>query len=201
MTRHVRVTLALVSVAAVGALCAPAGARSLWPGSDDGQPRVRSLVADPIAHREGDILTILISESTTASNQAASSSDQTVSGGMSAGQGLLSFIPFFSFGAEDGYDAKGSQSWQGTLTTRMTAQVMKVTEAGLLQIEGTRTVSVNGEKQILVLKGVVRPQDIARDNTIRSDQIADAAINYEGAGPIGQKVKPGILTRLFDWLF
>lgn len=180
---------------------ASADARSLWPSSDDGRPVAKSLITDPTAREEGDILTILISEQTQSSVQAQNQNGQDTSGGLSAGQGLLSFIPFFSYGANDSYDASGQQTWSGTFTTRMTAMVKEVQENGLLMIEGTRTVDVNGEKQELVLSGLVRPLDISRNNTIASEQIADARIEYRGGGPIGQKSKPGVLTRLLDWLF
>jgi len=67
-------------------------------------------------------------------------------------------------------------------------------------IKGTKVVKINDENENLIITGVIRPEDIASDNTISSTNVAEANIKYEGTGPIGVKVSPGILTRLLDWL-
>lgn len=193
--------LGLALLVMVGVAVSSVGARSLWPGADDGKPERRNLISDSKAQKVGDVLTIVISERTETTVQAKTSNGQDASTGVEAGKGLLSFIPFLGLGAKDSYQSQGQQTYSGTFTTRVAATIKEIMPNGLLQIEGTRTVDVNGEKQELVLSGVVRPFDIKADNTISSEQIADAQIEYRGAGPIGQKAKPGLLTRLLDFLF
>jgi len=201
VTTH-RTIPALLACAAAVAAVSGASARSLWVAPDGLTPKgSRTLIADPVARQVGDVVTILISETTQAGNQASHETSQDSGSALSAGQGLLSFIPFFSLGAEDSYGFEGAQSWQGTFVARMSAVVKEVMPGALLVIEGTRSVDVNGEKQELTLTGTVRAMDISRANTISSQQIADAKIRYKGAGPMGQKAKPGILTRLLDFLF
>jgi flagellar L-ring protein precursor FlgH len=60
---------------------------------------------------------------------------------------------------------------------------------------------VNKEEQKIVVSGTVRPEDIARDNTVLSTYVADARISYQGDGVVGDKQKQGLLTRIFNWLF
>ncbi len=76
----------------------------------------------------------------------------------------------------------------------------KVLSNGNLTIKGTKVIKINDEDQNLVITGVIRPEDISADNTVISMNVADAIIQYEGKGPIGEKTSPGILTRILDWL-
>jgi len=71
---------------------------------------------------------------------------------------------------------------------------------GNLLIEGRRSVAVGQETQNLVLSGIVRPQDVAPDNTVSSAFVADAEVRLDGRGIISEKQKPGFFGRLFDWL-
>jgi len=103
--------------------------------------------------------------------------------------------------AGDNFRGGGSTTRGGSLNARMTAQVVDVLPNGVLRIEGRQTIIVNGEEQVIVVSGLVRPQDIKPDNTVLSTFVADATITYQGTGPIGDKQQPGLLTRLLNWLF
>ena len=72
---------------------------------------------------------------------------------------------------------------------------------GAMQIEGARETKVNNETQYLVVRGIVRSVDVAADNSVTSNRIADAHIAYYGEGVIADKTKPGWLTRLLDNLW
>jgi flagellar L-ring protein precursor FlgH len=74
---------------------------------------------------------------------------------------------------------------------------------GNLAIEGKRELYINNEKKEILLQGVVRPRDIGYDNAVYSTQVADAKVIYTGIGVIGEKQRPGWLTRVFDivWPF
>ena len=80
----------------------------------------------------------------------------------------------------------------------MTARVIDVQPNGNLLIEATRQVEIGGSPQKVVLTGVVRPDDIAADNTVESTYIADAKITYEG--PMAEVTRRGLLERLMDWI-
>jgi flagellar L-ring protein precursor FlgH len=64
-----------------------------------------------------------------------------------------------------------------------------------------RAVGVNNEEQHITLTGIVRQEDIARDNTVSSTQIADAHITLSGAGVVADKQRSGWGTWIFDWIW
>lgn len=180
---------------------------SLWQASSTG------LAEDMKARRRGDIVTVLISESASASKQASTGTSRASS--MSAGMpnllGLekspvkswfdLANLLNASFSTK--FDGSGSTSRQETLTATMSTKVVDVLPNGNLAIEGHRSVKVNNEDQIIVLTGTVRSRDVSADNTISSALIADARINYSGKGVISDRQKPGWLMNVIDsvWPF
>ena len=68
-------------------------------------------------------------------------------------------------------------------------------------IEGQRQITVNGEQQTLIIKGMVREQDVSANNTVMSTSLANAEISYQGKGMISRQQKPGLLSRLIDWVW
>jgi Flagellar basal body L-ring protein len=68
-------------------------------------------------------------------------------------------------------------------------------------IEGTRVVTINKENQKILLTGVVRPQDVSPENTVSSIYVANAAIQFDGKGTVGDRQKKGLISRIFDWIF
>jgi len=96
---------------------------------------------------------------------------------------------------------KGDTNRDTLLRASMTAKVIQVLANGNLLIEGKRQVTVNAEDQFLVISGIIRPDDITADNTIQSKYIADAQIFYTGQGVVNDKMRPGWLTRIIDWVW
>jgi flagellar L-ring protein precursor FlgH len=74
-------------------------------------------------------------------------------------------------------------------------------ENGNFIIEGRRQLTINAEDQYLIIRGMIRPDDITSDNTILSQYIADAKIVYTGRGVVDDKMRPGWLTRIVDWVW
>ncbi|MCX7726069.1 MAG: flagellar basal body L-ring protein FlgH, partial [Chitinispirillaceae bacterium] len=104
-------------------------------------------------------------------------------------------------GSKVDYDGKGGTSRQGNLVATISARVVKVLDNGNLVIEGSKVVEINDEKEIIKITGIVRPQDVKRDNTILSTNIADAQITYTGKGVVNTGRRPGLLARFLNWLF
>lgn len=169
---------------------------------------IESMYTDHKAYKVGDIVTIIIIEATEGSQSASlsTSKQQKLQAGMgtatSWGGGITSTLPIPSWGAGAGefQDGGGKSIRSGSLMAKLSARVEKVLSNGNLVIKGTKVILVNDDKQNLVIKGVIRAEDITSDNTIMSTNVADAIIEYEGNGPIGEKTSPGIITRLLDWL-
>ncbi len=164
-----------------------------------------SLFADHKSYTVGDIITVIITEKSSASTSANSSTAKDFSHGFSTqpGTGPLKFIPISSLStsAKNSSSGNGKTSRDGSLNAKMTAKIIKVENNGNLRIKGEKVVNINGEKEITTLEGIVRSQDIFSNNTVYSYNIADAKISYTGKGPIHDASKVGLITRLFNYLF
>jgi flagellar L-ring protein precursor FlgH len=160
--------------------------------------QVQNLFSDHRAMRVDDILTIIIVESAKAGSESKTKTSKESDVEFRAG-----FIPPRQFSASNAanYDGKGATSRSGSLSATVTARVIKVLEGGNLVIEGSKTVEINQEKEIIKISGVVRPQDIQKNNIVYSTSIADAEITYAGNGSVNTAARPGFLTRLANWLF
>lgn len=175
---------------------------SIW------NPMAGSLFADVRAAKIGDILTITISETSAASKASATSNERTktYTGSLSfagAGAGTAATKGAFSFGPYNGsfnstFKGDGTTSQTDSMTAYMTATVIDILPSGNLLVRGSRWTKVNDEMQQIVLEGVVRPVDISRNNTVLSQNVAEAKIFLLGKGPVAQNQKPGWLNQLWD---
>ena len=169
-------------------------ANSLW--NDGG-----SMFSDDKAVEEGDILTVLITEDATASQQASTDASQDNQAEIGAGTGVLDFINAFGYEQSDSTSADGSTTRSSDLTAEMTVQIIEVLDNGNLKINGTKRLRINDETQEIELTGIVRPEDISPENTIESNYVADADISYDGRGVIGDRQREGIISRIISWIF
>lgn len=164
-----------------------------------------NLYSDHRAMQVDDLVTILIDESAKAGSESNTSTSKKNDIGVNnlKGSGLLDFIPAFgaSGGTNIGYDGKGGTTRQGSLVATISARVTKVLDNGNLVIDGSKTVMINEEKEIIKISGIVRPQDIGPQNTISSSSIADAEITYSGKGVAQKGQRPGLIARFFNWVF
>lgn len=170
---------------------------SLWSDS------ARSPFVDRKAARPGDILTVLIQETSSASSTAATSASKQDSSKIEAGLGpiLRSLIPELETGTSMKSQGQGSTTRSGRLLARLTVVVKEVLPNGNLLIEGTRFIQMNKETQKLVMSGIVRLDDIRADNTVLSENVAEATIAYDGKGTVGDRQRKGLISLLLDWLF
>lgn len=166
----------------------------------------RSLFADHKARQVGDLITVLISERSYASNNAQTSTGKGAGLTVAEGVGLFSFLPETGFSSNVKSSGRNTTSRSGNLVARMTAKITEVLPDGNLRIEGTQAVVINRERQDIVITGIVRPEDIGADNTVLSTYIASAEIKYEGS--LNTEQRKGLLSFLgqffagiFDFLF
>lgn len=165
----------LVGIVAASALATPpAWSTSLWPAQGG------SIYADHRAGAVGDLVTIIVDESTSGTTQGTTKVAKTFTINMIGGTGFLSILPPAGFrtGSSGSTDRGATQS--GSLRARITVRVAEVLPNGALRLEGSRDVLIKGEAYRLIIEGVVRRLDIAADNTVSSDQVADARITLEG---------------------
>jgi len=192
MTRSFAVTIAALMLAAMGAPC---------PADPGDTAFFTSLYADQRARQPGDIVFVVISESAMASHAASRSNQSSSSVEVGPGTGWLDFIPLLGYGGKLQAGASGQSQRRDTLSARIAATVTGLTPAGNLIIEGARTVRVNHDFQTIRLIGEVRPQDVRADNTVLSQHVANAGIEYEGPDPAQPGRRVGIITRILGWLF
>jgi flagellar L-ring protein precursor FlgH len=164
----------------------------------------RSLFADQKAIRVGDAVTVLVFEESSASNDSKStmSRESAISLSASAKAGAAD-IPggAFSLGSGNSFKGSGNAQSQGSVRAKLSARVDSLLPNGNMFISGSRTISVNGEDQIIKISGVIRPSDVQADNSVYSYNISEASIFFEGSGMVDRSRSPGWLTKLFHWLF
>lgn len=190
------------------AAAARPSANSLWAGS-------ASLYEDVKARRLNDLVTIKIFENISASNKADtkasrdSSLDASVANlfnlplSASVNSGRFNLTPTVGGSMQDDFSGSGATTREGKLVGTITAKVVEVMPNGNLVLESRKQLTVNNEQQILIFRGMVRPDDIAVDNSVMSSKIADADVYFVGDGVIQDKQRPGWLVRLVDriWPF
>jgi flagellar L-ring protein precursor FlgH len=179
---------------------------SIWRGE------LTSLFGDQRARNIGDIVTVKIVEESSASEKATTDTSRKseIDGGVTNFFGVetnpggpfrnLSTLMKAGMNKND-FSGSGETKRSGSLTTVMAARVMEVLPNGNLAVEGKREIYVNNEKKEILLQGIVRPRDIANDNTIYSTQIADAKIIYTGIGVVAEKQRPGWMARIIDYVW
>ncbi len=171
----------------------------------------RAMFHDRRASRVGDILTvrIRIADKATVDNSTTRSRDGSESVGLPHVLGLESKLSKILPGAVDpaklidGSSASkssgtGQTTRQETVDTTVAAIVAAVLPNGNLVIRGRQEVRVNFELRELLISGIVRPEDISRDNVIDNNLIADARISYGGRGQITNLQQPRWGQQIFD---
>jgi flagellar L-ring protein precursor FlgH len=163
------------------------------------------LFADLKARRIGDILTIKLNESTNASKNAVTKTAKTTSVADSAptlfGQSLtVRGKPILSttVNGANAFDGEGSSTQSNSLAGSLTVTVTDVQANGNLVVQGDKTLKLNQGEEYVHIAGVVRTADIATDNTVTSDKIADAKISYSGKGVTDSSNRMGWLARFFN---
>jgi flagellar L-ring protein FlgH len=164
----------------------------------------RSLFSDNKAFRVGDAVTVIVVETSSATNDASTSSSRTSDLSL-AGNGAINgkAIPdaSISLGTGNKFTGSGSTSSSGSVRAKISAHVDTVFANGNLFINGSRKIVINGEEQLIQIAGVVRPADIQPDNSVYSFNIDDAKILFQGNGIVSRSQEPGWLTKFFHWIF
>ncbi len=204
------------SLAAIGllmvALCPwRAVADSLWR---DDNPS--NLLGDKRARAVGDILTIIVQESiasakdnntkTARKTSVDASMDSFVYPPATAASAISRFLtkggvyPSMKLNAANDFAGGGTVSNSEQITARVTVRVMDVLPNGNLVIEGRRVTEFASEKQNVVLRGVVRSEDVAPNNTVFSYNIADVSISMLQSGTVTDSQRKGWFFRAWEKL-
>jgi flagellar L-ring protein precursor FlgH len=103
-------------------------------------------------------------------------------------------------GTDSASDGAGRTQRSGRLLAQLSVTVTEVLPGGDLLVAGQQSLKINAEEQVITLHGIVRPRDIDAGNTVLSGRIAQARIEFDGAGFVTQQSRPGWLARFFALL-
>ena len=150
-----------------------------------------------------DLVTIVVAESASAvstgatKTQRKSSATNSVAAlaGITKATGPLANLANVT--GSQSLDGSGTTSRQTTITTTLSARVTRVLPNGYLVLEGFKEIQVNSEHQTVTVRGVVRPADLASDNSVPSNRLAQMEILLNGKGVVGDAIRrPFILYRI-----
>lgn len=170
----------------------------LWPAAISAQ---NSLYQDVKANQVGDVITVILQESTSGSSTSDSKLSSSA-GGSAAGSMTGNFLPFEpTFGSDAtvnyGADQKNLSNQRQLLEGFVSVQIIEVTPNGDLIVKGNRITEVNGEVHEMKLDGVVRPTDVNNRNEVLSYRIANANISYLKKGGVSRKTRDkGLIKKV-----
>ena len=148
----------------------------------------------------GDVLTVLLNESTQAARATTGtisreSSNDVIPSGVAAriANNALTGLNFNS--AKITSDGSGSADQSASLTGAITVSVVEVQGNGNLVVRGEKYLSLNQGSEVIQVSGIVRPDDVASNNTVQSRRLAHARFTYQGGGELASASKAGWGTR------
>lgn len=157
------------------------------------------------AHRVGDILTVSFTESFQATKSQNAASSKTSENTVTLPTVMGSILPNslgnsgeLGSSGESTFSGSGSTNQSNSLTGLISVHVVRVYSNGNLEILGQKKLTLNNGDEYIRVSGIVRPRDISSENIVQSDRIANADINYVGAGDTARTGKKGWYTRVLD---
>lgn len=162
------------------------------------------LFEDKRAHRVGDVITIVLTESTTSSKKADTAIKKDDSVNIDAGLVLGSQPRIGGVNMQTAVNPKrdfagaSSADQSNKLTGTITVMVSDVLPNGLLEVRGEKWMTLNRGEEFIRLRGYARPEDVLPDNTISSTKIADVRISYAGSGELAASNQQGWASQFFS---
>lgn len=206
-----RIALRQMVALALATPVAPLAAASLWQAETlaDG-----TLYSDQVARKKGDLITILVKETTSVSetHKTETKRDNTLSTGISlvpgsneipaaVGSATSGKLPAFKADSAKDFKGEGKYEAAGEVKAVITGRVIDVLDNGNLLIEGRRSVKVNLDTKTILITGIIRTADIKADNTVISEKLHDFQVSIVGEGPLSRSQAEGWLGRIIDVLW
>ena len=177
----------------------PAAPGGIWtPGS-----RLADAARDLKASQVDDVITVLVVENASAVAKGTTKTARTSStkNSVAALAGITKAAgPWANLAGVNGdtqLAGEGTTTRDVVISTTLTARVSGVMPNGAMLVEATKEVEVNSERQLITVRGIVRPADVASDNTVRSDRLGQLEVHVNGKGVVGDAIRrPFFLYRL-----
>lgn len=158
----------------------------------------RPLVADRRATAPGDLITVLVYETSSATTTADTNLNRSNAVGIQAQVNAKQHG--LNLGVNNDFDGGGRVQRAGRVLAQLSVTVTKVADNGDLWIRGEQEIELNAERQHIRLEGRVRPFDVSTGNTVQSNRIADLKLSYVGNGDLAERQRPGFWSRVLTWL-
>ena len=175
----------------------PSSAGSLW--TDNGS--FVGIARDNKAARVGDIISIIVAQDVTAQSagNVTTTRSYSASSGISALPGQLKttgVASLFSPSSAESLAGKSQAATTSTLRTQLAGRVVAVLPSGMLVVEAERVMTMNNEKQTVLLRGLVRPTDLSPANTVPSNLVGNLEFELNGKGVLSDGTRrPNIVIR------
>jgi DNA-binding response OmpR family regulator len=178
----------------------------VWNLSFDTCTNVVDVYVNYKAIHVGDLITIVVAQGTKASNTAsvATARAMNASSGISALAGQLKtkgVENLFSPHSTSTLSGKSQGSSTSALNDTLAGRVVAVLASGVMVVEAERQLTMNNERQTILVRGLVRPGDVAPNGTVQSNQVANLELELKGKGVLSDGVRPpNALIRGLLWL-
>ncbi len=160
----------------------------------------RDLYGNGRAAQVGDIISITLNESTSASKNAKTTADKSSSTVLAPPKVFgrtLDRLDTSITGPTTAFEGEGKSDISNSLNGSISVTVHEVYPNGILVVRGEKWLNLNQGDEYIQISGLVRPQDISSDNTVSSEKLADARISYSGTGQVSDTNVMGFLGKFF----
>ncbi|MBQ1784927.1 MAG: flagellar basal body L-ring protein FlgH [Gammaproteobacteria bacterium] len=165
--------------------------------------QARDIYSDSKARQVGDIIVVSLNENTSANKGAKSEISKDTEVGMQA-PNVLGKIPSWGgvpmavdLGSNSDFSGESKVRQSNTLDGTISVTVTQILPNGNLVVRGEKWITINTGDEYVRLTGIIRADDIAADNTIDSNRVANARIQYSGTGSAHDNQEAGWLARFF----
>jgi flagellar L-ring protein precursor FlgH len=200
MNNKILLMIALTTSVLLSTDCSQAG--SIWAKRNQ---NMKAVYADDVARQIGDVLTIKITENSTVDNKAKRDMNKGTNRSTTFNGDVGGFADLGEFGmsAESDNELKSKADYKDErkFADSITVVVMDILPNRNLVVLGTRNRNISGDIQTIEVSGIVRPSDVAFDNSVKSERIADFRIVSRNEGVSASYTKPGWLGSILDILW
>lgn len=158
----------------------------------------KPLIADHKASLPGDVLTVIVLETANAQTGADLSSGKDINTALEVGYNQEEYK--VNLGLKGKGSAQAKTARNGKIKASLTVQVKEIMPNSTYLVEGFQLITINGEQQRIMLRGIVRPEDISAQNTILSTRLADAHITYNGHGSVSNAQDHNYLYKILSFV-
>lgn len=156
----------------------------------------RPLIADRKATLPGDVLTVIVLETSNAQTSADLSSHKEIKSALEVGYNKDNHQ--VEFGLKGNGKTAAQTGRNGKIKAALTVRIKRVFPNSTYLIEGLQMITINGEQQQILLRGIVRPEDISPQNTILSTRLAQAHITYTGVGSVSNSQNRNYIYKILS---